>query len=47
VIKPFVTVEWWEKTIDVVARLAAEAEFYIMRFDKSGKIVDELSKITL
>ena len=47
VIKPFVTVEWWEKTIDVVAQLAVEAEFYIMRFDKSGKIVDELSKITL
>mgnify|MGYP000955490994 FL=1 len=36
VIKTFVTAEWWEKTIDVVAQLEAEAEFYIRRFDKSG-----------
>ncbi len=47
VIRPFVTAEWWEKTIDVVTQLAAEARFYVMRFDKSGKIVGELFKITL
>jgi len=45
VIKPFVTVEWWEKTIDVVAQLAAEARFYLMRFDKSGAIVSEINRL--
>ncbi|HOT98617.1 MAG TPA: hypothetical protein PLG50_04990 [bacterium] len=45
VIKPFVTAEWWEKTIDVVAQLAAEARFFLMRFDKSGKIVSDLVRI--
>ncbi|HOX86429.1 MAG TPA: hypothetical protein PKW76_08680 [bacterium] len=43
VIRPFVTAAWWDKTLDVVAKLAAESKFYVMRFDKSGKIVDELN----
>jgi len=42
VIKPFVTAEWWEKTVDVVAQLAAEGRFYVMRFDRSGEIVNKL-----
>ncbi|HPI73278.1 MAG TPA: hypothetical protein PK843_13270 [bacterium] len=45
VIKPFVTVDWWEKTLDVVSSLAAEGRFYVMRFDKSGKIVTDLVSI--
>jgi len=45
VIKPLVNSEWWEKTIDVVAQLAAEAKFYIMRFDKSGAIVSEINRL--
>jgi len=45
VIKPFVTVEWLEKTIDVVAQLSAEARFYLMRFDKSGAIVSEINRL--
>ncbi len=42
VIKPFITTEWWEKTLDVIERLAREAPCYRMRFDKTGKIIDNL-----
>ncbi|HNW61076.1 MAG TPA: hypothetical protein PKI62_15475 [bacterium] len=44
VIKPFVTAEWWEKTLDVVTCLAAEAQFYRMHFDKSGTIIKEIRR---
>ena len=46
VIKPFVTTEWWEKTLDVIERLAREAPCYRMRFDKTGKITDDLILMT-
>jgi hypothetical protein len=39
VIKPFVTAEWWNKTLSVIELLAAEVPAYEMRFDKSGAIV--------
>jgi hypothetical protein len=42
VIRPFVTAEWWNKTLDLLAQMAREVPFYILRFDKSGAIVDEL-----
>ncbi len=45
VIKPFVTAEWWQKTLEVVEQLAREAPCYVMRFDKSGAIVNELASL--
>ncbi|HOX36197.1 MAG TPA: radical SAM protein [Methanoregulaceae archaeon] len=45
VIRPFVTNDWWEKTLTVVEQLAREVPCYRMQFDKSGKIVDELKRL--
>ena len=45
VIKPLVTADWWEKTLDLSGKIAAEVPAYRMRFDKSGRIVDLLRKL--
>ena len=42
VIKPFVTADWWHKTLEVIEALATEAPCYEMRFDKSGEIVGKI-----
>ena len=42
VIKPFVTANWWHKTLDVIERLGPEVPCYVMKFDKSGEIVPKL-----
>lgn len=44
-IRPFVTADWWEKTLDHVAMIVGNVPFYRMRFDKSGKIVEEIARI--
>ena len=38
VIKPFVSADWWEKSLDLIERPAGEAPCYEMRFDQSGEI---------
>jgi len=45
-IRPMVTAEWWQKELDVLAQIVQEVPCYTMRFDKSGKIVSELVKLT-
>jgi hypothetical protein len=45
VIKPFVTADWWNKTLDTIERMSREAPCYVMRFDRTGKIVKELSRL--
>ncbi len=45
VIKPLVTPDWWEKTLDVAEALAREVPCYEMDFDKSGKIVKLLRDV--
>jgi hypothetical protein len=45
VIKPFVTADWWHKTLDLVEQMANEAPCYVMRFNKSGEIVGELIRL--
>ncbi|MDO8738185.1 hypothetical protein [Candidatus Deferrimicrobium sp.] len=47
VIKPFVTADWWDKTLDLIEKLANEAPCYVMRFDKSGEIAGELRRLSL
>jgi hypothetical protein len=44
VIKPFVTADWWNKTLDLIGELSNEAPCYVMRFDKNGEIVGELRR---
>jgi len=41
-IRPFITREWWEKTLSVLEGLAKTVPCYTMRFEKSGGIVDLL-----
>jgi len=44
-IKPFVTIEWWQKALSIVEKIAGEVPCYELKFDKSGKVVDILGKI--
>ncbi len=44
-IKPFVTVEWWEKTLLVVDKIVKAVPCYILKFDKSGRVVELLEKL--
>lgn len=41
-IKPFVTVDWWEKTLGFIGTIAQEVPCYDLRFDKSGRITEVL-----
>jgi hypothetical protein len=42
VIRPLETAGWWQKTFAVIEALAREVPCYIMEFDKSGQIVQQL-----
>jgi MoaA/NifB/PqqE/SkfB family radical SAM enzyme len=42
-IKPFVTADWWEKTLTLVERIAREVPCYVLRFEKSGGVVGVLA----
>ena len=42
IIKPFVTADWWDKTLGLIEQLAKEVPCYVMRFDKSGEIVGKI-----
>ena len=44
-IKPFVTADWWDKTLRLVENFGAEVPCYRMQFDKSGAILDSLIRI--
>lgn len=45
VIRPFVTKDWWEKTLASVEQIAKEVPCYRMQFDGSGAILDELKAL--
>jgi MoaA/NifB/PqqE/SkfB family radical SAM enzyme len=42
IVRPFVTADWWNKTLDLTGELAADVPCFVMRFDRSGAIVDAL-----
>jgi len=44
-IKPFVTVDWWEKTLALVDKIGTEVPCYVLEFDKSGRAVDVLRQL--
>ena len=46
VIRPLETSDWWHKTLAVVESLMRDTPCYVMRFDKSGAIVDRLLELT-
>jgi hypothetical protein len=44
-IRPFVTVDWWEKMLLLVHDVVEEVPCYVLRFDKDGGVVDILRKL--
>ncbi len=45
-VKPLVSVEWWQKELDALEMLVKEVPVYRMYFDKSGEIVEILKDLT-
>lgn len=45
VIKGLITEDWWDKTLKLADKLAAEVPAYRLRFDKSGQVVDVLAQL--
>lgn len=43
-VKPFVTGDWWAKSLEILEGLVAAVPFYTLRFDKSGAVVDLLRR---
>lgn len=39
VIKPLVTADWWERTLDVVEGIVKDVPCYVVEFDRSGAVV--------
>lgn len=39
VIKPLVSADWWEKTLDVIEQIVKDVPCYVVEFDKSGAVV--------
>jgi len=44
-IRPFVTTDWWEKTLLVVDKVVEVVPCYILRFDKSEGVINLLRKL--
>jgi hypothetical protein len=42
VIKPLVMGDWWINTLSLLSQLISQVPCYILRFDKGGKVVEEL-----
>jgi hypothetical protein len=45
VIKPLVTADWWERTLDVVESIVKDVPCYLAEFDKSGAVVALLREL--
>jgi len=39
-IKPFETTDWWDKMLSLVEKIARDVPCYVLKFDKSGEVVD-------
>ena len=39
-IKPFETADWWDKSLRLVEKMAREVPCYVLKFDRSGGVVD-------
>lgn len=45
IIRPFVTPDWWKKTLTSVEQIAREVPCYVVKSDKSGTILAELQRL--
>lgn len=45
IVKPLVTADWWEKTLDLVGQIAREVPVYRLRFQKSERVLDALQPL--
>lgn len=45
IVKPLVTADWWEKILALIETMAQEVPAYRLQFDKSGRMVDAITKI--
>ncbi len=46
IVKPLVTADWWEKTLDLVGQIAREVPVYRLQFDKSGGVRQVLKELS-
>ena len=44
-IRPFVTADWWEKSLQILENISQEVPSYELYFDKSDRIVGVLNKL--
>ncbi|TAM38442.1 radical SAM protein [bacterium] len=44
-VRPLVTVDWWDKTLVLIEKLVSRVPCYVLKFDKSGRVVDILKKL--
>jgi MoaA/NifB/PqqE/SkfB family radical SAM enzyme len=44
-VKPLVDADWWNKELDVLERIVADVPCFVMRFDRTGAIVDDLENL--
>ena len=44
-VRPFVTVDWWEKTLSLVEKISGQVPCYTLEFDKTGAVADILRKL--
>jgi len=45
VVRPLVTSDWWEKTLELVGAIAREVPVYRLRFDRSGDVIQLLGDL--
>ncbi|MCX5698161.1 MAG: radical SAM protein [Candidatus Omnitrophica bacterium] len=45
VIRPFVTTDWWEKTLSLIENISDVVPCYELYFDKSGEVVELLKRL--
>lgn len=45
IMQPLVTKDWWEKTLDTLDKFVREIPAYVIKFDKSGKIVKNIKDL--
>jgi hypothetical protein len=44
IVKPLVTADWWEKSLDLVAQISREVPVYRLKLDTSGKVKEVLKE---
>ncbi|MFH0790097.1 MAG: radical SAM protein [Candidatus Omnitrophota bacterium] len=44
-IRPFVTADWWEKTLSLIERISQDVPCYVLRFDKNPEVIYKLKQL--